>query len=93
MINYDGPKAAFAIKNHPKQALADIRHLTAAVTRLTEERAVLHQRVADIAETINEGWRTHVEDLNRAHAVAHAATRQRITDIERELAECRARMP
>ena len=52
MINYDGPRAVFAIKNHPKQALADILHLSAAVTRLTEERAVLHQRVADLETEI-----------------------------------------
>ena len=41
MINYDGPKAIFAIKQHPKQALADILHLRKAVSEQNDERARL----------------------------------------------------
>lgn len=48
MINYAGKNACFAIRNHPAKALADIRHLSDAVERLTEERRVLQQRVSDL---------------------------------------------
>ncbi len=100
MINYTGPRAVFAVKQHPKQALADILHMSAAVERLTAERAALHLRVAELeaarttdGETINAGWRQHVEDVQAGHAVAYSALRQHIADLERTLAECRARLP
>jgi hypothetical protein len=69
--------------------------MSAAVAALTDERAVLHQRVADLEaghETINLAWQAHVEDLHRAHGYAHDAARQRVADLERRLAECCARV-
>jgi hypothetical protein len=100
MINYTGPRAVFAVKQHPRTALADILHMSAAVERLTAERVVLQQRVTELeaaratdGETINAGWRQHVEDIQAGHAAAYAALRQHIADLERTLAECRARLP
>jgi hypothetical protein len=100
MINYTGPRAVFAVKQHPRTALADILHMSAAVERLTAERAVLQQRVTELeaaratdGETINAGWRQHVEDIQAGHAVAYEALRHRINELEGLLANARARLP
>ncbi len=66
MINYDGPKACFAIRNHPKKALEDIRHLSDAVERLTAERSVLHQRVADLERELLEARSACAVEVARA---------------------------
>ena len=52
MINYVGPRAVFAIRQHPKRALADIKHMMAGITALTAERAALQQRVTDLENEI-----------------------------------------
>lgn len=71
MINYSGPRAVFAIKNHPKHALDDILYLTGAVARLTAERAVLSQRVADLERELLEARAAHaVESAQHAGVCA-----------------------
>jgi predicted nucleic acid-binding Zn-ribbon protein len=66
MINYAGKNACFAIRNHPAKALADIRHLSDAVERLTAERAVLHQRVADLERELLEARAACAVEVARA---------------------------
>lgn len=41
VINYDGPKALFAITKHPKQVLEDVQRLRAAVAEAVTDRAAL----------------------------------------------------
>lgn len=48
MINYDGPKASFAVRQHPKQAVEDVRRLRAAVEEQNAERARLLARIAEL---------------------------------------------
>lgn len=79
MINYDGPRACFAIRNHPQRALADIKHLSDAVERLTQERAELHTRVTELQET------------READLATIRGLRQQLDDKERALNECVAR--
>lgn len=52
VINYDGPRVLFAIKQHPRQALDDIRHMIAGIATLTDERRVLQQRVMDLENEV-----------------------------------------